>query len=91
MPIHSKLEYVFRTFKFQFECIVKNADSDHANNRVENEVVNFIETEDFSVVVSDNDLELFMHDAPFKVSLVPFCELQIGFHGKDIAIAIFVR
>jgi len=43
MPIHSKLECIFCTFKSQCKGIVKNADSDYAYNRIENEVVNLIE------------------------------------------------
>jgi hypothetical protein len=43
MLIYPKLEYVFCTFKFQLKDIIKNADSDHAYDWIENEVVNFIE------------------------------------------------
>jgi len=31
-----------------------------------------------------------MYSAPFKGSLVPFCEPQVNLHGKDIAVAIWV-
>jgi hypothetical protein len=54
IPIYSKLEYVFCTFKSQFKGIVKNTDSDHAYNRIENEIVNLIEAEDFPADVRDN-------------------------------------
>jgi len=81
--MYSKLEYIFCTFKSQCKGIVKNADSDHAYNRIENEVVNLIEAEDFPADVSDAVARTNFHKAVVSSGSVARTRLDTGGGGVD--------